>query len=159
MNVQVKKYPQATPAHSSEHLSAQCDHWRRRTYWLAGVALTILAASASAVVFAINDARAARASLSQTAPPAINVQPPPLPETTLPIVSAPRSPQETRGSETAGPQARSLPEGTLPRSGWQLDWPPIFPASHCNIGLLADGVESEAYTAKEAGRRSSRSKT
>jgi hypothetical protein len=150
MTIYLRKYPQATPPGSPEQLSEQCDHWRRRTYWLTAVAVTIMAASATAVVCAINEARAARALIARTAPPAIDAEPQLLPVAAPAVAGVPVAPPEKlAGMKLPPPKLNASQKERFLEALGALSSAHLF-QSYLNIGLLADGVESEAYTTKQA---------
>src|SRR5262245_44517603 len=142
MAVPTNHYPRATPYHSTEELAAQTVRLRRWTYRLIAAAAGLVVLSVAAVVFVKNQANAgvatpggAAAEIAVAPPPSSNsAEPAPVKETKPKApAAAPTFPQRDRFLEALG--------GLSAAHLYQ---------SYLNIGMLADGVESEAYTVQEA---------
>jgi hypothetical protein len=139
MAIQLKKHPQALPHRSAEDLSAQCARWRRRAHLLM---VLVGATAALAGVAGIKEIRAARAD---AAPTALELD-----EAAAVKITPPNKVAEVASAKPAPPP--KLDAGHKER---YLEAIGALCAAHLlqsflNIGLVADGVESEAYTTKEA---------
>jgi hypothetical protein len=169
-----KQYPTALPHRAPEDLAARCDLWRRRTIGVIVLTITILAIAAPAVVYWRNEARAGKNAMSER--PNEDAAPGETPlEALPPRALAKPNPMAPAESISASPSkkivAAPLPKEVVKKPALlvgpsktdsavsqkvvflealgSLSAAHLF-QSYLNIGLLADGVESEAYTPKQA---------
>jgi hypothetical protein len=159
-----KPYPTALPHRAPEDLAAQCDKWRRRTFGVILVGVTALAIAAPAFIYFMNERSAGKiatapALIVESLPATPMAIPTPIsqPEPTLPsvpkrIVLAPPKELIKKSAPPASPAkldpATAQKEVFLEALG-SLSAAHLF-QTYLNIGLLADGVESEAYTPAQA---------
>lgn len=157
MTASIKKhYPKALPFRAPEELASECDIWRRRTYWLMASATVIVALAIGAVVFVINDARAAKAPVpfvlvqeEAALEPAVELQSKPALSVTDIPVSPPNKLAKPPASISAKERLDAAQRERFLEVFGSLSAAHLF-QTYLNIGLLADGVESEAYTTTEA---------
>jgi hypothetical protein len=156
-----KAYPRALPHRSPIEQSSEADRWRRRATWLFAGAILILAVAIGAVAFAVmtrppTETVMATPNVDAPVPEPINpaklAEPAPkVAESKPKLPEAPKKfavPPPLKPTVSLKPAAASSQEAFLEALG-SLSAAHLY-QSYLNIGLLADGVESEAYTAKEA---------
>lgn len=152
MSVTTKKsYPTALPHRSPQSLADQCAIWRGRTYGLFAFAIVATAIAVGAIIVAYNEVRATRENAGLAPTPA-NPAPEPVAKPLPPIAAKPElltiSASTKPQPKKVAPAASSEREVFLEALG-SLSAAHLF-QSYLNIGLLADGVESEVYTTKQA---------
>lgn len=139
-----KSYPRAIPHRSPDEIAAELTRWQRRSRWLIITAAGFLLLSLAAVAYAFTN-RAPRDRRSDVPEPLMTEWQPTAPPVEAPI-AAPKKPGD---AAPAKKQARDSSRHVFLEATGTLCGAHLY-QTYLNIGLLADGVESEAYTAEEA---------
>lgn len=151
-----KKYPQAAPFRAPEEIAAQCERWRRRSYWLIATVISVSVLGITSVGILIKTARATPPLAPSAADPmTVFERNTSIPEITQPklkpslvSITPPTLPKKVTVPQAGNVKRDSQRDRLLEAMG-NLSAAHLF-QSYLNIGLLADGVESDAYSPKEA---------